>query len=213
MEKKEHALALISMIRGLVNPNRPNGVSCYQLEEASQLLNKLDMIITCQPPALSTATICAEAAAELDRLCIESGEYISGLALVRYRLMAAACPAPNIEDYCPPPNEEAQAVAEAVNKHRRLCYCHYCQEFATLPNARRYEVSYWQTVPEAECELCIQERHAHLVGLAYPDAQGRTITVLNVDEWGTALMERGGEHWGCHAEYLEDIKAEMEAAL
>jgi len=30
------------------------------------------------------------AAAELDRLCTESGKYISGLALVRYRLMSAS---------------------------------------------------------------------------------------------------------------------------
>ena len=54
--------------------------------------------------------------------------------------------------------------------------------------------------------------YSHLVGLTYPDREGRTITVLDVDEWGTALMERGGEYWGCKAEYLEGIQAEQEAA-
>ena len=48
-------------------------------------------------------------------------------------------------------------------------------------------------------------KYASLIGLTYPDREGRTITVLDVDEWGTALMERGGEYWGCKAEYLEDI--------
>ena len=48
-------------------------------------------------------------------------------------------------------------------------------------------------------------RYAHLIGLIYPDEHGRPITVLDVDEWGTALMERGGEYWGCGAEYLTDL--------
>lgn len=50
-----------------------------------------------------------------------------------------------------------------------------------------------------------QERYDKLVGLTYLDAQGRIITVLDVDEWGRALLERDGEMWGCEAEYLEDI--------
>ncbi len=52
-------------------------------------------------------------------------------------------------------------------------------------------------------------KYAHLIGLTYPDAQGCAVTVLDVDEHGRALMERGGEYWGCEAEYLEDIKAEV----
>ncbi len=45
-------------------------------------------------------------------------------------------------------------------------------------------------------------KYAHLIGLTYPDVQGRTVTVLDVDEHGRALMERGGSYWGCRAEYL-----------
>ena len=56
-------------------------------------------------------------------------------------------------------------------------------------------------------------RQHHLVGLTYPDEHGRPVTVLDVDEWGTALLEYGGSYSGCRAEYLEEIKAEMEATM
>ena len=58
---------------------------------------------------------------------------------------------------------------------------------------------------EAEIVAATVNKYAPLIGIAYPDREGRTITILDVDEWGTALLERGGEYWGCKAEYLEHI--------
>jgi len=49
---------------------------------------------------------------------------------------------------------------------------------------------------------CPPPEYAHLVGLAYPDIRGRTITVLDVDTNGRALLERDGQQWGCEARYL-----------
>lgn len=41
----------------------------------------------------------------------------------------------------------------------------------------------------------------HLVGLTYPDVQGNAVTVLDV-AGGRALLERGGQTWGCEAKHL-----------
>jgi len=59
--------------------------------------------------------------------------------------------------------------------------------------------------PDQELVSTDADKYAPLIGLTYPDGEGRTITILDVDEWGTCLMERGGTHWGCKAEYLMDL--------
>jgi len=48
-------------------------------------------------------------------------------------------------------------------------------------------------------------KYAPLIGIAYPDREGRTITILDVDASGRALLEREGQAWGCEAEYLTDL--------
>lgn len=51
-------------------------------------------------------------------------------------------------------DERAEKIAEAVNRYRHLCYQRRQEEFGALPNARRQEASFWQTVGKDRCEMC-----------------------------------------------------------
>ncbi len=51
-------------------------------------------------------------------------------------------------------DEEAKNIAEAMGRHRKLCYGHRVQELDKLPYVHRHRANFWRTVDRGECDLC-----------------------------------------------------------